>query len=111
MNSFARKIGIIIREKREGLGMSRDKFAEKIDKTVGFVGQMERGESLPKVETLHNIINVLGLDANTLFNDEKIDGNQLAELEIIIRQLNEKDRHFLLSFARLLLEYSTGDSL
>lgn len=91
--------------------MSRDKFAEKIDKTVGFVGQMERGESLPKVETLRSIINVLGLDANTLFSDEEVDGNQIAELEIIIRQLNGKERHFLLSFARLLLEYSKGDSV
>lgn len=109
MDSLASKIGIIIRKSREGLGMSRESFAEKIDKTVGFVGQMERGESLPKFETLRSIVNVLNMDANVLFKEGDVDPDQFAELETVFRQLNENDRQFLLSFARLLLQYSKGD--
>ena len=109
MNSYASKIGTVIRRKREGLGMARDDFAEKIDKSVGFVGQLERGETMPKVETLHRIVKVLELDANTLFNDEDINADVMAELNTIIQQLSDKDQKFLLSFARLLLQYSQGD--
>lgn len=90
--------------------MSRDDFAEKIDKTVGFVGQLERGETLPKLETLRRIINVLGLDANPFFNDDTIALNQMVEFETIISQLDNRDRQFLLPFARFLLQYSKGDS-
>lgn len=110
MNSCASKIGTVIRRKREGLGMARDDFAEKIDKSVGFVGQLERGETMPKVETLHRIVKVLELDANTLFNDEDINADVMAELNTIIQQLSDRDQKFLLSFARLLLQYSQGDS-
>ena len=110
MNSYASKIGTVIRRKREGLGMARDDFAEKIDKSVGFVGQLERGETMPKVETLHRIVKVLELDANTLFNDEDINADVMAELNTIIQQLSDSDQKFLLSFARLLLQYSQGDS-
>lgn len=90
--------------------MARDDFAEKIDKSVGFVGQLERGETMPKVETLHRIVKVLELDANTLFNDEDINADVMAELNTIIQQLSDKNQEFLLSFARLLLQYSQGDS-
>ena len=90
--------------------MARDDFAEKIDKSVGFVGQLERGETMPKVETLHRIVKVLELDANTLFNDEDINADVMAELNTIIQQSSDRDQKFLLSFARLLLQYSQGDS-
>lgn len=86
--------------------MGRDKFAEEIDKSVGFVGQLERGETMPKVETLRRIINVLGIDANTLFIGEDVGPDTLAELHTIIHQLNDREQKFLLSFARLLLQYS-----
>ena len=44
-------IGPMIREKRKELGLSQDQLAEKIGKTAGYVGQLEREQSSPSYPT------------------------------------------------------------
>ena len=63
----------------------------------------------PRLKPYIELLRFLGLDANTLFNDEDINADVMAELNTIIQQLSDKDQKFLLSFARLLLQYSQGD--
>lgn len=110
MELFSIKIGRIIRRRREALHMTQDKLAEKIEKTTGFIGQIERGEAMPKVTTLRDIIRELRLDANELFQDNVIGNEKFVELESIMSQLNEKEQGLLLDFARLLVRYSKEES-
>ena len=91
--------------------MTQDKLAEKIGKTTGSIGQIERGETMPKITTLRDIIRELRLDANILFHDGTEQNEQLLELQTIMQQLNVKEQQLLLNFARLLAQYSGEDSL
>jgi len=63
------KFGAIIKDKRKLFGLSQEQLAEKIGKTPSFVGQIERGVSLPSYETLSQIVQVLAIDANLFFYD------------------------------------------
>jgi len=111
MELFSIKVGRVIRKRREALHMTQDKLAEKIGKTTGSIGQIERGETMPKITTLRDIIRELRLDANILFHDGTEQNEQLLELQTIMQQLNVKEQQLLLNFARLLAQYSGEDSL
>lgn len=111
MELFSIKVGRVIRKRREALHMTQDKLAEKIGKTTGSIGQIERGETMPKITTLRDIIRELRLDANILFHDGTEQNEQLLELQTIMQQLKVKEQQLLLDFARLLAQYSGEDSL
>ena len=86
--------------------LSQDALAEKVDRTTGFIGQLERGESMPSIETLTKIIQVLRLDANELFHGGTIDRDSIDpsiyELIAQAQSLDERKLHLLLRFAELL---------
>lgn len=84
------------------MNLSQEQLAEKIDKSPSFVGQLERGECLPKPETLQMLISCLGIDANELFTDSSVTPNDLSELVNLAIHMDEKKREFLLEFARML---------
>ena len=44
-------------------------ISKKIDKAPSFIGQIERGECMPKLETLQALISCLGIDTNRIFTD------------------------------------------
>jgi len=50
-----REVGDRIREEREKFEMSREKFAELLNLSPFFVGQIERGERKMSISTLINI--------------------------------------------------------
>jgi transcriptional regulator with XRE-family HTH domain len=50
-----KQIGKRIRSEREGLGLTRERFAELLELSTNFVGQIERGEKKMSLETLTNI--------------------------------------------------------
>ena len=51
-------LGKFIQTKRKELGLSQEKLAEKIGKTAGYVGQIERGISYPSYSTLLQLVEV-----------------------------------------------------
>lgn len=63
------RIGMVVKEKRIAFGYSLEELAEKIGKTPSFVGQIERGTSLPGLETLAQLTQLLAIDANVYFYD------------------------------------------
>lgn len=84
------------------MNLSQEQLAEKIDKSPSFVGQLERGECLPKLETLQMLISCLGIDANELFTESSVTPSDLSELVNLAMHMDEKKREFLLEFARML---------
>ena len=79
---MAMQIGDLIRMKREEHGLTQEQLAELIGKSAGYIGQLERGLSMASIPTLKRLVNVLSLDANQIFYDEKQDQYQFSELEI-----------------------------
>ena len=51
-----KRIGNRIRQEREKLNFSREKFAEIVDLSPNFLGQIERGEASMSLDTLVKMI-------------------------------------------------------
>ena len=60
MNLLREKIGIMIREKRNSQHLTQEELAEKVNLSTGMIGQIERGETMPSIESLDAIIKELG---------------------------------------------------
>lgn len=104
------KIGAIIRKYRKQNNYTQEQLAELIDLTPGFLGQIERDETYPKLDNLAKIIQVLGIDANLLFYPEhklEIDMDiALLDNEIMLRmsKLNRANKEGLLVIIKKLAE-------
>lgn len=63
-----------IRQARENMGYTREKFAEKLDVSVSYLAELERGRTGISVKMLIKICNVLGLSADyVLFGTERME--------------------------------------
>ncbi len=63
-----------IRKAREDLGYTREKFAEKLDVSVSYLAELERGRTGISVKMLIKVCNVLGLSADyVLFGTDRKD--------------------------------------
>lgn len=63
-----------IRKAREELGYTREKFAEKLDVSVSYLAELERGRTGISVKMLIKVCNVLGLSADyVLFGADRQD--------------------------------------
>ena len=61
-----------IRKAREDQGYTREKFAEKLDVSVSYLAELERGRTGISVKMLIKVCNVLGLSADyVLFGAER----------------------------------------
>ena len=61
-----------IRQARENMGYTREKFAEKLDVSVSYLAELERGRTGISVKMLVKVCNVLGLSADyVLFGSER----------------------------------------
>ena len=66
---IAKKIGLLIRKKREALGISQEKFAEASGHHRTYIGFLERGERSPNVATLQKVAEALGVNASDLLRE------------------------------------------
>lgn len=61
-----------IRQARENMGYTREKFAEKLDVSISYLAELERGRTGISVKMLIKVCNVLGLSADyVLFGTER----------------------------------------
>ena len=61
-----------IRKARENMGYTREKFAEKLDVSVSYLAELERGRTGISVKMLIKVCNILGLSADyVLFGTER----------------------------------------
>lgn len=67
--------------------------------STGMIGQIERGETMPSVESLDAIIKELGIDPRSLFGDMPPLNTELAELYMITSRMTPDQQHL---YSRLL---------
>ena len=89
-------------ELRKFHNMSQEELAERIEKTTGFIGQIERGDSLPSIETLQALIHTLGINAELFFKDNTYEPSDYNELFSLLAEMTPKKRDLLIAFAKLL---------
>ena len=70
-------IGKKIRYFRENRKWTQEAFAEKIGLSLTYIGMIERGEKVPKLETFIKIANALEVSADVLLADVLVTGYQI----------------------------------
>lgn len=102
MSRIKDRLGGVIKEKRKVKKITQEQLAEKLDVSPGFVGQVERGETLPSVETLEQIINLLDIDPRLLFLEAPQGDPDCTSLCVAILQMSPQQRKFLLALVGFL---------
>jgi transcriptional regulator with XRE-family HTH domain len=103
-------ISIKVQTLRKLRGITQEQLAEKIDKTVETVSNIERGKKLPGLATLDSIRMALGVSLSELIDvsSKKPDRGQLAletKAKFLLSKMNKKE----LSIAVAQLEALLGD--
>ncbi|MDF3069752.1 MAG: transcriptional regulator, family [Polyangiaceae bacterium] len=117
---LAAQIGQAVRQARESLKLSQAEVAERLAKSPEFYGRMERGATLPSIETLADLVRVLGVGADTLLGKSSAAGyastatrDTLTQKErLVLRRLRRASPRALRLVGMLLdeLELAAGTS-
>ena len=93
-----------IRQAREDQGYTREKFAEKLDVSVSYMAELERGRTGISVKMLIKVCNLLGLSADyVLFGNERAEDAKRLDA---IQRIDEKYLPVLDAVTTELLELS-----
>ena len=105
-------LGKRIRDERLLLRLTLEKLAERTDKSINFIGQIERGEGKPSLETMVDIANALGTTVDSLLRDNvrAVNDNTGKEIEAIIRTLDDNGKQFILDMVKRYSHYDQPPS-
>lgn len=100
-------LGKRIRDERLMQRLTLEKLAERTDKSINFIGQIERGEGKPSLETLVDIANALGVTVDSLLADnvKTSDNNIDKEISVLLRNMSDKGKRFILDTIQRYLYY------
>lgn len=85
-------IGPLIRSRRKELGLSLRELAERTGVTHGFLGQIERGESSPSIDTFLRIANALKAPVTYFIgNDSPSAETDSSEVDAVLQQRLSSD--------------------
>ena len=100
-------MGDRIKEARKKAGLTQEKLAERLDISVEFVGQIERGQKLPGMQVFIKLIEVLNVSADYLLRDSISTGQLFGDnaLGSKIEQLSRKERIALEAIIDTYLQY------
>lgn len=100
------QIGTKIKALRLKKGLTQEELGERTDLTKGYISQLERDLNSPSIETLFNLLEVLGSTPKDFFDDEPdnekivftkedqtrfVDSEKKYEIEWLIPTSNEKE--------------------
>ncbi|MDD4716167.1 MAG: helix-turn-helix transcriptional regulator [Oscillospiraceae bacterium] len=88
-NDLHSQIGLRIREKREALGLSREKLAECIDISPQFLAEIELGRKGMSSATLYKICSSLSASADYIILG-RTGENDLTKVNELLRNLDPK---------------------
>ena len=94
------QIGLVIKARRKALGYSQEDLADVVNRTPSHIGQIERGDSLPSVDVLIKIVEVLSIDGRQLFStSENI--NEMTDITCMLSKLEPQIRTFIIDIIRM----------
>jgi transcriptional regulator with XRE-family HTH domain len=67
MSDIKNRFGKRLRKLRRNMDLTQEQLADKVGVSLNFIGQMERGENAPSLETVQKIAEVLNVDVSELF--------------------------------------------
>ena len=75
-------LGQRIREQRKKKGWTMDKLAEKVNLSVNYVGDLERGVKIPSLETFIRIVEAFDVPADVLIRDTVAPASYVVDDEL-----------------------------
>ena len=104
-------LGKRIRDERLLQRLTLEKLAEKTNKSINFIGQIERGEGKPSLETLVDIANALRVTVDSLLQDNVKTGadDMTEEVAALMHTMDDTGKQFLLDMARRYLYYHQAE--
>lgn len=101
-------IGQNIKKKRLSKSWKQGTLAEKVDLTTSYIGMIERGEKIPKLETFVNIANALDSTADELLEGVLNRGYEIRMSEYIkkIGKLSRDEQNQIYELLDTMLKYS-----
>ncbi|RYE42053.1 MAG: helix-turn-helix domain-containing protein [Hyphomicrobiales bacterium] len=103
-----KRVGLRIRAARRQHGLSQSELAAKLERSIDTVSAIERGLSLPNLETLEGLARVLGVPLRDFFDFEEQGATPkqekaLAELLTLARQMSDRQLALCLELARVVV--------
>lgn len=97
-------LGRRIREERQRLNLTQEKLSETINVSTTYIGQIERGERCPTLETLIKISNSLGVSIDYLLHDSVISSSTtLMNLWIQLTQdLSDNEMEMIIELIKVI---------
>lgn len=101
-------IGKNIKKYRLEKKLRQEDLAEKTDLSTNYIGMLERGEKIPSLETLINILNILEISADMVLSDVLNTGYTVKNsiLDDKLAKLTDKDRNRIYDVIDVLLKHS-----
>ena len=103
MNVDYKLIGERIKKARKAKGMTQETLAERLNVTIGYVSQFERGITKISLDLLGSVSSVLGCDIASLVSESAINSGEYIETELLseIKKLSPQNRKFILEIIKL----------
>jgi len=103
-----RMIGKRIRFYRESKKWSQEVFAEKLGLSLTYIGMIERGEKIPKLETFIKIANTLEVSSDLLLADVLTTGYSIksSEMTAKIERLSPDERARIYDVVDTMIQHS-----
>lgn len=100
------KLGGRIRVERITHQLTQERLAEKANISVSYLGQIERGERKPSLETTVAIANCLGVTVDYLLSDSYLGEPKtlVDELNFLVRERPESDLKTIIEVTKTLLK-------
>ena len=86
-------IGDRSKEIRKKRGLTQEQLAEKLDISVQFVGQIERGLKLPSMPVFIKLVEILNVSSDYLLRDSVSTGQLLGDNALGRKIENLKPKH------------------
>jgi len=102
-----REVGERIRTEREKIQISREKFAEILDLSPFFVGQIERGERKMSISTLINVSDCLRISIDYLIFGEVRKAEECNSLQSLLNKCSSKQIKVIEEIIKTILPHIT----
>ena len=103
MNIDYKLIGERIKQARKARGLTQETLAERLNVSIGYVSQVERGITKISLDLLGAISSILECDVASFVSESAIKSGEYLESEIIgeIKKLDNSKRKYILEIIKL----------
>ena len=106
MNVDYKLIGKRIKNQRVSMGLTQEMLAEKLEVTIGYVSQVERGITKISLDLLAKLSDILQKDVSFFIagSSTESENYMLDGMMLKFKQLNGRDRKLVLEIMDLMID-------